>query len=140
MILLRCCTQYTSKFGKFCVDDNKLQKILKKMGIPNHVTCLLRNLHAGQETSEPDKEQQTGSKLGKEYIKAVYCPPAYITYMQSMSAKESQAGIKTARSINKLRYADDTILMAETKDKLKSLLMRMKEEGEKAGLQLNIHK
>ena len=89
---------------------------------------------------ELDMEQWTGSKLGKEYIKAVYCPPAYITYMQSMSAKESQAGIKTARSINKLRYADDTILMAETKDKLKSLLMRMKEEGEKAGLQLNIHK
>ena len=57
-----------------------------------------------------------------------------------MSAKESQAGIKTARSINKLRYADDTILMAETKDKLKSLLMRMKEEGEKAGLKLNIQK
>ena len=64
MILLRCCTQYTSKFGKFCVDHNKLQKILKKMGISDHVTCLLINLYAGQEKTEPDVEQQTGSKLG----------------------------------------------------------------------------
>ena len=55
------------------------------MGILDHLIYLLRNLHAGQETSEPDKEQQTGSKLGKEYIKAVYCPLAYLTYMQSTS-------------------------------------------------------
>ena len=53
------------------------------MGIPDHLTCLLRNLHAGQAATEPDMEQQTGSKLGKEYIKAVYCHPAYLTYMQS---------------------------------------------------------
>ena len=59
-------------------------KILKEMGIPDHLTCLLRNLYAGQE-AEPDIEQQTGSKLGKEYIKAVYYHPAYLTYMQSTS-------------------------------------------------------
>ena len=60
-------------------------KILKEMGIPDHLTCLLRNLYAGQEVKELDMEQQTGSKLGKGYIKAVYCHPAYLTYMQSIS-------------------------------------------------------
>ena len=64
-----------------CVDHNKLWKILKEMGIPDHLTCLLRNLYAGQEAIELDMEQQTGSKSGKEYIKAVYCHPACITYM-----------------------------------------------------------
>ena len=68
-----------------CVDHHKLWKILKEMGIPDHVTCLLRNLYAGQEVTEVDMEQQTGSKLGKEYVKAVYCHPAYLTYMQSTS-------------------------------------------------------
>ena len=85
---------------------------------------------------EPDMEQQTGSKLGKEYIKAVYCHPAYLTYMQSKmwNARlyESQAGIKTAgRNINNLRYADDTTLKAESEEELKSLLMKLKEESEK---------
>ena len=60
-------------------------KILKEMGIPDHLTCLLRNLYAGQEATELDMEQQTGSKQEKEYIKAVYCHPAYLTYMQSTS-------------------------------------------------------
>ena len=60
-------------------------KILKEMGTPDNLTCLLRNLYAGQETTELDMEQQTGSKLGKEYVKAVYCHPAYLTYMQSTS-------------------------------------------------------
>ena len=86
---------------------------------------------------ELDMEQRTGSKLGKEYVKAVYCHPAYLTYMQSTSCKagldEAQAGIKiTRRNINNLRYADDTTLMAESKDELKSLLMKVKEESEKA--------
>ena len=68
-----------------CVDHNKLWKILEDMGISNHVTGLLRNLYAGQEAQlELVMEQQTGSKLGKEYIKAVYCHPAYLTYMQSV--------------------------------------------------------
>ena len=64
---------------------NKLWKILKEMGIPDHLTCLLRNLYAGQEETELDMEQWTSSKLGKEYVKAVYCHPAYLTYMQSTS-------------------------------------------------------
>ena len=68
-----------------CVDHNKL-KILQEMGIPDHFTCLLRNLYTSQKaTLESDMEQQTGSKLGKKYIKAVYCHPAYLTYMQSTS-------------------------------------------------------
>ena len=93
---------------------------------------------------EPDREPRTGSKLGKEYVKAVYCHPAYLIYMQSTSCKmldEAQAGIKIAgRNINNLRYADDTTLMAESEEELKSLLMKVKEECEKAGLKLNIQK
>ena len=89
-----------------------------------------------------DMEQQTGSKSGKDYIKAVYCHPAYLTYMQSTSwvmprLDETQAGIKIAGgNINHFRYADDTTLMAEIKEELKSLLMKVKEESEKAGLYL----
>ena len=67
------------------VDHNKLWKILKEMGITDHLTCLLGNLYAGQEATEPNMEQQTGSKSGKEHIKAVYCHPAYLTYMQGTS-------------------------------------------------------
>ena len=96
---------------------------------------------------ELDMEQQTGSKLEKEYVKAVYCHPAYLTYMQSISCempgwmKEGQAGIKTAgRNINNLRYADDTTLMAESEEELKSLLKKVKEERDKVGLKLNIQK
>ena len=70
-----------------CVDQNRLWKILQEMGIPDHLTCLLRNLHAGEEDTELDMEQQTGSKLGKQYVKAVYCHPAYLTDMQSTSCK-----------------------------------------------------
>ena len=93
---------------------------------------------------ELDIEQQTGSKLGKEYIKAVYCHPAYLTYMQNISCEMlgwmKQRGIKIARrNINHLRYANDTTLMAESEE-LKSLLMKVKEESEKVGLMLNIQK
>ena len=95
-----------------------------------------------QQQFEPDMEQQTGSKLGKEYDKPIYCHLAYLTYMQSTSwnagLDELQAGIKTARRNNNLRYADNTTLMAESEEELKSLLMRVKEESEKAGLKLNI--
>ena len=69
------------------MNHNKLWKILKETGIPDHLNCLLRNLYAGQEATGPDKEQQTGSKLGKEYVKAVYCHAAYLTYMQNVSGK-----------------------------------------------------
>ena len=91
---------------------------------------------------EPDTEQWTGSKLGKEYIKSVYCHPAYLSadyIMQNVRLDEAQAGIKIAgRSSNNLRYADDTPLMAESEEELRSLLM--KEESEKAGLKLNSQK
>ena len=104
---------------------------------------------------ELDMEQQTGSKSGKEYIKAVYSHPAYLTYMQSTCSfnlhaeyimrnaglDEPQAGIKIAgRNINNLRYADDTTIVAESKKELKSLLMNVKQESERTGLKLNIQK
>ena len=87
-------------------------------------------------------EQQTGSKLGKDYVKAVYCNPVYLTYMQwNARLDEIQAGIKIARiNINNFRYADDTTLMAESEEELKSLLMKVKEESEEVGLKLNIQK
>ena len=86
-------------------------------------------------------EQRTGSKLGKQYDKAIYCHPAYLTSMQNVRLDDSQARIKIARrNINNLRYADVTTLMAENEEELKSLLMRVKEESEKASLKLNIQK
>ena len=94
---------------------------------------------------ESDMEQQTGSKLGKEYVKAVYCHPAYLYaeyIMWNIGLDEAQAGIKIAgRNINNLICADDTTLMAENEEKLKSLLMKkVKEESVKVGLKLNIQK
>ena len=92
-----------------CVDHNKLWKILEETGISDHLTCLLRNLYAGQEAQlELVMEQQTGSKLGKEYVKAVYCHPAYLTYaecmMRNAQLDEAQAGIKiVGRNINNFR-------------------------------------
>ena len=68
-----------------CVEHNKLWKILQEMGVPDHLTCLLRNLYAGQEAKLELDMEQTASKLGKEYVKAVYCHPAYLIYMQSTS-------------------------------------------------------
>ena len=104
-------------------------------------------LHASWETCtqvkkqqlELDMEQWMGSKLGKEYVKAVYCHPAYLTYMQKLicimrnaGLQEAQAEIKIAgRNTDNLRYADDTTLMAESKEELKNLLMKVKEESEK---------
>ena len=93
-----------------------------------------------------DMEQWTGPKLGKEYVKAVYCHHAYFNSYEeyiiwNVELGDSQVGIRIAgRNINNLRYADDTTLMAESKEELKSLLMRVKEDSEKAGLQLNIQK
>ena len=95
---------------------------------------------------EPDMEQRTSSKLGKEYVKAVYCHPAYLTSMQSISC-EMPGWIKyklesrlQGRNINNLKYVDDTTFMAESEEELKSILMKVKDESEKAGLQLNIQK
>ena len=95
---------------------------------------------------EPDMVQWTGSKLGKECIKAVYCHPVYLTLradyiMWKVRLNEAQAEIKTARRNNSnLRYADDSTIMAESEEELKNLLMKVKEESEKAGLKLNIKK
>ena len=95
--------------------------------------------------TELDMEQQTGSKSGKKYVKAGYCHPAYLFnlyaeyIMRNTGLKEAQAGIKiVGRNINNLRYVDDTTLKAESKEELKSLLMKVKEESEKVGLKLNI--
>ena len=101
-------------------------------------------MQAKKQQLEPDMEQQTGSKLGKEYIKAVYFHPAYLTYMQSTSWetlgwKKHKLESRSRRNINNLRYADTT-LMAESEEELKSLLMKVKEESEKVGLKLNIQK
>ena len=127
------------------MDYNKLWKILQEMEIPYHLTCLLQNLYAGQKHQlEPDMEQ-TGSKLGKEYQGCKLSSFLYKSYeeyiMQNAKLDEAQAGIKIAGgNINNLRYADDTTLMAEIKEGLKSLLMKVKEESEKLGLKLNIQK
>ena len=95
---------------------------------------------------ELDMEQQTGFKEDKEYVKAVYCHPAYLTSMQSTSGempgwmKHKLESRFARRNINNLRHADDTTLMAESKEELKSLLIKVKEESEKVGLKLNIQK
>ena len=94
---------------------------------------------------EPGMEQWTGSKLGKEYVKAVYCHLAYLTYMQSTSCEmpgwmKHKLESKLTGNINNLRYADDTTLMAESEEKLKGLLMKVKGKSEKPGLKLNIQK
>ena len=118
------------------------------MGIPDHLTCLRRNLYAGQEVTVRTRHGTTEllSKLGQEYVKAVYCHPAYLTYMQSYifmwnaGLDEALAGIKIAgRNINNFRYADDTNLMAESEE-LKNPLMKVKDGSEKVGLKLNIQK
>ena len=82
-----CFIDYTKAFD--CVDHSKLWKILQEMGIPDHLNCLLRNLYHTRSSQplEPDMEQWTGSKLGEEYVKAIYCHPVYFTYMQSTSYK-----------------------------------------------------
>ena len=118
-----------------------------EIGMPDHLTCLLRNLYVGQEAkSEPDIEQWTSSKLRKELVKAVDHHPAYLTSMQSTLCKmpgwmnpklESRL---LGDNINSLRYADNTSIMAESEDELKSLLMKVKEDSEKVGLKLNIQK
>ena len=122
------------------MDHSRLWKILKELGIPDHLTCLLRKLYSGQEATVPDLEQWTGSKLEKEYVKAVYFHSAYLTYCRVHYAK-CWAGIKIpGRNTNNLRYAGDTTLMAESEKELKTLLMKVKEESEKVVLKLSIQK
>ena len=117
------------------------------MGIPDHLTASWEIcMQIKKQQLEPEVEQRTGSKLGKEYIKAVYCHPAYLTHMQNTPGEmlgwmKHKLEIKVARrNINNLRYANDNTLMAESEEELKSFLMKVKEESEKAGLKLNIQK
>jgi len=129
------------------VDHNKLWKILQEMGIPDHLTCLLRNLYAGQEvTVRTGHETTDWFQIGKGVRQDCILSPCvfnlYAEYiMQYASLDEAQAGFRIAgRIINNLRYADDTTVMAEREEELKSFLMKVKEESEKVGLKLNIQK
>ena len=129
------------------MDHNKLWKILKEMGIPDNLTCLLRNLYAGQEATVRTKHGTTDwFQIGKGVHQGCTLSPClfnlYAEYiMQNAELAAAQAGIKIARrNINNVRYADNTTLMAEREDELKSLLMEVKEESEKAGLKLSIQK
>ena len=130
-----------------CVDHKKLWKILKEVRIPDHLTCLLRNLYAGQEATVRTGHGTTdwfqiGKGVHQGYILLPCLFNLYAEYiMRNAGLEETQAGIKIARrNINNLRYADDITLMAKSEHKLKSLLMKMKEESEKVGLKLNIQK
>ena len=117
------------------------------MGIPDHLTCLLRNLHAGQEATVRSEHGTIGwFQIGKGVRQGCLLSPClfnvYAEYiMRNAGLEEAQAGIKVAgRNINNLSHADDTTFMAETEEELKSLLMKVKEESEKVGLKLNIQK
>ena len=130
-----------------CVDHKKLWKILKEMGIPDHLTCLLRNLYAGQKARVRTGHGTTDwFQIGKRVCRSCILSPCLFNLhaeyiMRNAGLNEAQAGVKIAgKNINNLRYADDTTLMAEREEELKSLLMKVKEESEKVGLKLNIQK
>ena len=140
-----CFIDYAKTFD--CVDHNKLWKILQEMGIPDHLTCLLRNLYAGQgatvRTGHGTTDWfQTGKGVHQGCILSPCLFSLYAEYiMRNAGLDEAQVGIKIARrNINNLGYADDIILMAKSGEELKSLLMKVKEESEKVGLKLNIQK
>ena len=140
-----CFIDYVKAFG--CVGCNKLWKILKEMGIPDHLTCLLGNLYAGQEATVRTGHGTTDwFQIGEGVHQGSILSPClfnlYAEYiMRNTGLEEAQAGIKIARkNINNLRYADDTTLMAASEEELKSLLMKVKEGSEKVGLKLNIQK
>ena len=140
-----CFIDYTKAFEY--VDHNKLWKILKEMAIPDHLTCLLRNLYAGQEAKVRTGHGTTDwFQIGKGVHQGSILSPCsfnlYAEYIiRNTGLEEAQAGIKIARrNSNNLRYADDTTLMAESEEELKSLLMKVKKESEKVGLKLSIQK
>ena len=129
------------------MDHNKLWKILKEIGIPDHLICLLRNLYAGQEPTVKTAHGTTdwfqiGKGVRQGCILSSCLFNLYAEYlMRNAGLEEAQAGIKIAgRNINNPRYADDSTLMAENDEELKSLLMTVKEESEKVDLKLNIQK
>ena len=130
-----------------CVDHNKLWKIPEEMGIADHLTCLLRNLYAGQEATVRTGHGTTDwFQIGKGVHQGCILSPClfnlYAEYiMRNTGLEEAHAGIQIAgRNIKNLRYADDTTLMAESEEELKSLLMKVKEESEKVSLKLSIQK
>ena len=131
-----CFIDYAKAFD--CVDHNKLWKILKAMGIPDHLTCLLKKLYAGQEATVRTRHRTEWFQIRKGIHQGCILSPClcklYEEYlMRNAGLDEGQTGIKIARkNINNLRYADDTTLMAESKEELKSLLMKveMSERGE----------
>ena len=137
-----CFIDYAKAFDG--VDHNKLWKILQKMGRPDHLTRLLRTLYAGQEATVRTGLETDWIQIGKGVCEGYILSPClfnlYAEYiMRNAGQDETQAGIKFAgRNINNLRYADDTTLMAESEEELKSLLIKVKEECENVGLKLNI--
>ena len=140
-----CFTDYAKAFD--CVDHNKMWKTLKEMRMPGHLTCLLRNLCAGQEVTVRTGHGtadwfQIGKGVHQGCILSLCLFNLYAEYiMTNAELDEAQARIKiVGRNINNLRHADDTTLMAESEEELKSLLMMLKEESEKVGLKVNIQK
>ena len=140
-----CFIDYAKDFDY--VDHHKLWKILKNMGIPDHLTCLLRNLNAGQEAAVRTGHGTTDwFQIGKGVYQGCILSPClfnlYAEYiMRNAGLGEAQAGTKIVRrNFNNLRYADDTTFMAESEEELKSLLMKVKEKSENVGLKLNIQK
>ena len=134
-----CCIGYAKAFD--CVDHNELRRILKEMGIPDHLTLLLRNRYAGQGVTVRIGHGTTdwfqiGKRVHQDYILSPCLFNFYAEYiMRNTGLEEAQAGIKIAgRNTNDLRYADDTTLMAESEEELKSRLMKVKEESEKCWL------
>ena len=134
-----CFIDYTKAFD--CVDHNKLWKILQEMETPDHLTCLLKNLYAGQEATVITGHGTTDwFQIGKGVHQGCILSPClfnlYAEYiLRNAGLGEAQAGIKIARrNINNFSYADDTTLMAESEEELKSLLMKVKEESEKSWL------
>ena len=140
-----CFIDYVKAFD--CVDHNKLWRILKEMGIPDYLTCLLRNLYAGQEATVRTGHGTTDwFQIGKGVHQGCIWSPGLFNLhaeyiIRNAGLEETQAGIKIAgRNINNLIYADDTTLMAESEEELKSLLMKVKVASEKVGLKLKFRK
>ena len=129
------------------MDHNKLWKILKEMGVPDHQTCLLRNMYAGQEaTARNGHGKADRFQIRKGVCQGCILSPHLFNFyaeyiMRNAGLDEAQAGIKIAwRNINNFRYADGTTLMAKSEEELKSLFMNVKEKSEKVGLKLDIQK
>ena len=139
-----CLIDYTKAFD--CKDHNKLQKILKEMRVPDHLTCLLRNLCVSQEATVRTRHGTMDCfQIGKKYDRqdCILSPCLFNLYaeyiMQNAKVDEAQVGIKISRrNVNNLRYTDDTMLTVESKEELKRLLMKVKEESEKADFKLKI--